>query len=172
MNALIAQHAQHIRFRPSTRIHIYRGREWGFTLIEVLAVIVLLGAVSVLTLSGLSRADDQARLQRLASALQQLDRLARIECGTHGSLQLIVDEVDRHFLVRDIDSETALQQEELPDGAVIAMHDRKNNPLEVIDVSRSGRSVDYVVHITLGGHERGWSIAGLTGLIVEEGQRD
>lgn len=155
-------------FRGRGRSFPFRGRGRGVTLVEMLAVLVMLSAVGVLTLSGLGRADEQARLHRFAAQVQRLDQLARMECAQQGMVELAVDHEHNRIVLRDVDPDVVMRDFSIPTGVTLEMCNAAGKSIHTVTINRPGRSVDYSVQAKTDGHKRSWSVAGLTGFIMRE----
>ena len=138
----------------------------GFTLIEVLAVIVILSIVAGVATVGLASATDSARLAGAVSQWRDLDARARLFSRTTGP---VVMNLNRdHTMVRlfVVESGELLSQVELP--PEVTGHFRTDQPTDAIVFDRTGGSPDYKVQMnTVDGIVR-WHVYGLTGLVRED----
>lgn len=130
----------------------------GYTLIEVLAVVALLGLVAVLVAPSLTRAvmtDPVARGARLA---RDADRAARQHAVGQGAVLSLRD----GRLVTTVAKEP-IASTPMPDGTTVRWRAVDDTPLEAVAFDRGGRSVDLLVEISSPTQQRRYRILGLTG---------
>ena len=137
----------------------------GFTLIEVLAVIVILSIVAGVATVGLASATDSARLAGAVSQWRDLDARARLFSRTTGP---VVMNLNRdHTMVRlfVVESGELLSQVVLP--PEVTGHFRTDQPTDAIVFDRTGGSPDYEVQVKTVDSIVRWYVYGLTGLVKE-----
>ena len=137
----------------------------GFTLIEVLAVIVILSIVAGVATVGLASATDSARLAGAISQWRDLDARARLFSRTTGP---VVMNLNRdHTMVRlfVVESGELLSQVVLP--PEVTGHFRTDQPTDAIVIDRTGGSPDYEVQVKTVDSIVRWYVYGLTGLVKE-----
>ena len=133
----------------------------GFTLIEVLAVIVILSIVAGVATVGLVSATDSARLAGAISQWRDLDARARLFSRTTGPV--VMDLNRDHTIVRlvVVESGERLSRIELPPD--VTGHFRTDRPTDAIVFDRTGGSVDYEVQMHTDDGVVRWHVYGLTG---------
>lgn len=145
--------------------------ERSFTLIELLAVIVLLGLISGVGLVSLGSADGMARRHQFDAALQALDREARLRARIEGGTLLLIDEDDQDaMVVRLVATNSGEELKRLTlTPQSIEYRDPGGELLEEIRFDAVGRSVDFVVTRRDGDEARQWQVAGVSGWWRQEG---
>lgn len=141
-------------------------RRGGLTLIETLAVVVLLGITAATTLTHLSGATDSARLREAGAIVRDADARARLLAQSEGPLFLELDADRGAVSVRDPGGRVLLARE-LPARVRVEAVDENSQPIEQIVIDARGRSGDYTIVATLGDRRDAWRVAGLTGWIEE-----
>ncbi len=142
-----------------------RNRGRALTLIELLAVIVIMSLVAGLATTGLAAASDQARLRAAAADWRTLDAHARLLARSGEPVVMIVDEDAREGRLQAVKSGERLASLVLPPGVDV---DVSGEPDEgPVTFERSGRSRDYAVALLVDGRQVGWQVYGLTGYVVE-----
>jgi prepilin-type N-terminal cleavage/methylation domain-containing protein len=137
----------------------------AFTLIELLAVLVVLGmAVSVAAL-GLSSRSVEAQLSDAVSSIASLDASARVLARKGHVTELRYDDTDGRLQLIDRCCEDAVSIERLlPDRITLETWERPaGTPVESVIVDSRGQSVDYQVRVSSGELSMALTFAGLTG---------
>ena len=149
-------------FPPQANIRWERS---GFTLIEVLAVVVLLAVISTLSIAGLSSTSAGASLMRLKAECRNLDAHARLAAQSSGKPMTIQHKQDANLieLLEDTDSER-LSIVSWPAALTLRM-EIGGVPASTVVLDRLGRSPDYSFIILRDQHESRLDIAGLTGAV-------
>lgn len=156
--------------------------ERAFTLIEMLAVVVLLGLISSVAVVSLVRADDAGSLQSARWGFANLNAQARLAARTEGSA-IVISATDNGS--RIVANSTSLPEGgwsasfDLPRATFIRFFDGQgtgSRSLDALYVDRAGRSADATIEIVRGSKEsERWELCGLTGqftrLEAEEGNR-
>ena len=144
------------------------GGAGGFTLLEVLAVVVILSLVASAAMMGLSSANDEAVMRAARSVLQELDAKTRLysraghrvslRVGESGAIEVREHGSDRNRIAfTAVSAQIQLTLQEVDSGET------------VIQFDRLGRSPDYrVVLQSAAGMER-WHVCGLTGWFSKAG---
>jgi prepilin-type N-terminal cleavage/methylation domain-containing protein len=146
--------------RSTTR----RSYERAFTLLEVLAVIVLIAVATAAVATGFSGAVGMARLRQSAATMQDLDRKARLAAITEGAVRLLVDNSEpAQATVWRLGAHESLFRATFPPGVAVRLSDASGAPLDGVWFDSRGRSLDYAVTCSLGSAGFGWTVAGLTG---------
>lgn len=142
----------------------WRPRSWtprAFTLIETLAVIVLLALIGTMIGTGLVHADDSGRFSATVAMIRDTDGLARMHARTAG----------RAVVMRLLSDPARLQLAQYEDEPLAERAVPKRIQVQIsannIVFDRSGRSIDYIVEISAGELRRRLEIRGLTGWITE-----
>ncbi len=142
-----------------------RNRGRAFTLLELLAVIVIMSLVAGLATTGLAAAGDQARLRAAAADWRTLDAHARLLGRSGEPVVMVVDEDAGEIRLDAVKSGGRLAGLALPPGVEVEVTGEPGDGPLTFD--RTGRSRDYAVTLGLGGRQLGWEIYGLTGYVVE-----
>lgn len=137
----------------------------AFTLIETLAVIVIVSLVTGIATVGLAAASDSARLRGAAAHWRDLDARARLFSRSLGPIVMSVDNQRNAVTLHSVGSNERLTAVLLPDGVWGRVG--ANPPTESIVFDRLGRSVDYDVEVRTAQRVIQWRVWGLTGLITE-----
>ena len=147
--------------RASTR----RVASRSFTLIELLAVIVIItltaGTVSV----GLVSANTSAQLQTAVSQWRDLDARARTLSRTLGPIIMRLEARRSLVQLSLLGSDERLAEITLPKNVSARL--ATDRPTATIIFDRLGRSPDYDVRLTLENRVIAWHVCGLTGYIME-----
>ena len=145
------------RFHPDARN--------GLTLLELLAVIVLLAMIAGTLAVNLATVDESASLRASAGQWQEMDRRARLLARTGQSSTII--EVHQQLqgstliTLRQVGSDDVISRLELAPGTSVDVE-----PVgTAITFSRSGASIDYGVRLQHADTSStiAWSVHGLTG---------
>ncbi len=142
-----------------------RGCRPTFTLIELLAVIVIVSLVAGIATVGLASASESAQLHATAAECRDLDGRARLFSRSLGQVVMSLNSERNSVMLHVTDSKELLSEVTLPDGASGQIH--VGTPNKTIAFDRLGRSVDYEVQLQAGEHLIRWRVYGLTGLIGE-----
>ena len=137
----------------------------AFTLIEVLAVIVIVSMVAGIATVGLAAASDSAQLRAAAAQWRDLDARARLFSRSLGPVVMSVDDQSNAVTLHSVGSIERLTAVVLPDGVWGRL--RVDPPAQSIVFDRLGRSVDYDVEVRTAQRVIRWRVFGLTGLITE-----
>jgi prepilin-type N-terminal cleavage/methylation domain-containing protein len=135
----------------------------GLTLIELLAVVVILSMVAGVATVGLSATSDAAGLRAALAGWQDLDARARISARSGGPVTLALDQEQNALVLRR--GAEHLAEFQLPQG--VTVHVESSGRPDRIEIDRHGRSIDYEVAITLGERVTRVSVRGLTGVFLE-----
>ncbi|MDQ7014618.1 MAG: prepilin-type N-terminal cleavage/methylation domain-containing protein [Planctomycetota bacterium] len=134
----------------------------GFTLIESLAVVVLLALVVGVVAASLAPAADRAAMDRAASAVLDADARARAIARRGEPVELRV--ADGSVWVRLAQHAPALVTRQLPAATTIELTSTvSGTPLGVIRFDARGRSPDYIFTVHSGERSTRTLVAGLTG---------
>lgn len=138
----------------------------GMTLLELLAVLVVLSLLAAYGASGLARMHEHSDARTVAAALRDLDargrlaaqsgRVCRLDVASDGLLRLLLHPTD------DVIAEVTL-----PGRAVVSLHRSSGEATTTIEFDRTGCSIDYRVVVRRGDHMETWSVSGLTGSMLE-----
>lgn len=141
------------------------GRSLAFTLIELLAVLVVLGMAVSVAAVGLSSRSAESRLSDAASSIAALDATARVLARKGRVTELVFDEAASMVLIVDRSAEEAPSIERvLPDGITLEAWQRPSGtPIDRLVVDARGQSADYQVRVSSGAASVTVRFAGLTG---------
>lgn len=142
----------------------------AFTLIETLAVVVLLGIIASVATVSLAGASDQAGLQQTIAAVREADVRARLVARSGAATSLGMP-ASRDSIVL---AASGGDRREFQAGNELRVHmlDSQGEPLQLVHVDTRGRSVDYAVLIQGPSHTATVTFAGLTGWsTIQQGPR-
>ena len=140
-------------------------RPAAFTLIELLAVIVIVSLVAGVATMGLAATSDAARLHAAAAQWRDLDAKARLFSRSLGPVEISLGDDGEEIQLHRLQSEELLSKLSLPPGMTGRIHAPGAPPSIVVD--RLGRSIDYEVELRSQERVVAWQVCGLTGLITE-----
>ncbi len=144
----------------------FRGR--GFTLIEMLAVIVILSLVAGTTLMNASAVTDDAAFRAAAAGVRDLDARARM-FGRSGSPAMLMPTEQRDGLVLNgMGKGDVLAFVTMPAGVTIHLNTEGANE-EVIGFDALGRSCDYAIVLHRADRVLTLQVCGLTGQVLRTG---
>lgn len=134
----------------------------ALTLIEALAVVVLIGIVTAAVGVGLGQRSADAELRSFAARCNELDARARLLAPTIGKgvLRLEVD-AERGIVMVRHEREPILVLE-VPHGVRLALLVGEIEHTFVV-IDRAGRSPDYELRLGVADQSHRWRIHGLTG---------
>lgn len=141
----------------------FRGR--GYTVLELLAVIVIMALAAGFMLPSLASADDSAQCKAIAAKLRDLDHKARLLARSEGRVDLMFDDDRRAFILREHDSSQQLMSVAVERDATLELTTDSTDQIVVFD--RTGRSADYAFAVTSGAHRAAFRVTGATGLLTE-----
>lgn len=137
----------------------------AFTLIEVLAVIVIISMVAGVATIGLAAASESARLRAAAAQWRDLDARARLFSRSLGPVVMSVGDQSNAVTLQSVESNELLTAVVLSDG--VWGRFGADPPTESVVFDRLGRSVDYDVEVRTAQRVIHWRVWGLTGLFTE-----
>lgn len=137
----------------------------GFTLLEMLAVVAILGVVAATLAPSLAGTSKRGTGYAARAALLELDAQARIHSRRQGPVELVAGE--SNVTLKDLRTGREVKTLELEPGVHVNIEIEADSPRLVFD-SR-GCSPDYRIHLKFGGlDEESWRVLGLTGWAVKE----
>ncbi len=141
----------------------------GFTLLEMLAVVAILGLVAATLAPSLAGSTKRGTVYTARAALLELDARARIHSRSQGPVELVVGESS--VTMKDLRTGRELTTLELDSGVWVDFK-IEADPQRLVFDSR-GCSPDYRIQLKFGPlDEESWMVLGLTGWAVkEEGNR-
>ena len=140
-------------------------REGGLTLIEVLAVIVIVSLVAGVATMGLASTTHDARLRAAAAHWRDLDAKARLFGRTLGPVVMTLNADRTAVRVHVNGSDELLTKVVLPVGVTGRITAEPGTDAILFD--RLGHTVDYEVRLAEADRTVAWQVHGLTGLIQE-----
>ena len=149
-----------------------RASSRGFTLIEVLAVVLLLSMVAGMLTVHVGRVSDSARFRAAGARLVDFDARARLFARSEGPVLLAVGDGGQELTLSQAQTGEPLLRVDLHEGTSVALKVEPRQSWVLID--RLGRNVDYELELTRGERMSRWRIAGASGWIepVAEGEGD
>jgi len=134
------------------------------TLIEVMAVTVLMAMVAAMAMVSLGAADGGARMLSAVARMKDLDFRGRLLARTSGeAARLAIDPEHNRIMLRQVGSDTLIADEHLSVTVVFnADHDRA---IQSIQFDRFGHSIDYAIVMRREGRTIKLNVRGLTGVI-------
>lgn len=137
----------------------------GLTLIELLAVLIILGLTVSVAAVGLSSRTNEAKLADATSTLASLDATARVLARKGHLVELRFDPSGLSIELVDLCCETGITVERrLPSGLTLEIWEMPSGvPADRVRIDSRGQSDDYRVRISV--HDQAASVmfAGLTG---------
>ncbi|MFU8828755.1 MAG: type II secretion system protein [Phycisphaerales bacterium] len=143
----------------------------AFTVIELLAVVVILGLTAAVAGISLSGRSASAQLMEARSSLVSLDAAARIRANQSHTIQLLIDpEQSSLALVDQCCAGKEFARRHLSTQITIEAWDSHTQaPLRAIRYNARGHSTDYVVRISRENATTHIMFAGLTGWHTDAG---
>ncbi|MBA3708096.1 MAG: prepilin-type N-terminal cleavage/methylation domain-containing protein [Planctomycetes bacterium] len=136
-------------------------RNSGFTLLEILAVVVLLGVISGAGLTGLAHA---GRTDPIAQAIDALsDHGHMIRMSARGNAPISLELHDRGWRVGGRDD---LSNVTVPVGVSLEWCDETGTIIDHVLIDSHGRSADATIRCRQGQRQDTWCWLGLTGELV------
>ena len=141
-------------------------RRRGYTLIEVLAVVAILGLVAVAVSPSLARAVVTDPVARAARLVRDADRAARQQAAGCGAVMSMRDGRLLTTVANEVISTLTL-----PNTVSVAWSTDSGTPVESLSLDRGGRSIDVFIDIRSPTLTKRFRILGLTGawLALEPG---
>lgn len=141
------------------------GHAHGLTLIELLAVLVVLGLTVSIAAVGLYSRASEAKLSDATSTLASLDTSARVLARNGHLVELQFDPSARSIELVDLCCESSISVERrLPGGLTLEIwHMPQGIPTDRIRIDSRGQSDDYRVRISVQDQSSSIMFAGLTG---------
>ena len=143
-----------------------RERVPGFTLIEVLAVIVIISLVAGVCTVALASTAQSARLNAAAARWRDLDAHARLFARTVGPVTMSLNESATAVRLHRRGSQELASELRLPPGARGRLRADQSSDSVLFD--SFGRSVDYEVEMYTDDRLLKWRVLGMTGAIRSE----
>lgn len=133
----------------------------GFTLLELTAVVVLMGIVAAAVVPGFARRSDETVRRKLVAELIDLDARARLNASSSDACFLAMERTTNRILLTVIrtDESTVLDQVEIPDGILVALLSDEN----AVGFDQSGHTDPYGYEISAGNRVTRIRFHGLTG---------
>ncbi len=141
-----------------------RSSSRGFTLLEVLAVVVLLSMVAGTLTVHVGSVSDSARFRAAGARILDFDASARLFARSEGPVLLAVGVEGRGLTLSQVHTGEPLLRLDLGESASVVLAVEPRQSWVLID--RLGRSVDYEIKLTSGERSSHWKIAGVSGWIV------
>ena len=138
-------------------------RSCGLTLIETLAVIVIIAMVSAVGAVGLSQTSDAARLHATASRFEAFEMRARTLARREGSL---IVSAGRTLAAYEPGRAEPVLMLALQRASVRFSDPETGQDIDQITIDGAGRSIDYNAEVRVADLRRTLQIRGLTGLLV------
>jgi len=140
----------------------------GLTLLEVLAVVVIVSLVSAATMVGLASANDDAAFRAARACVHDLDVKARLLART-GTPVALTTTADQFLCIVGLgDSSVRLAHAAMPAQVAVDLTIGGENVPHVL-FDRLGRSDDYAVVMRTHNRTERWMTGGLTGWMLREG---
>ena len=147
----------------------------GFTLLEVIAVVVIASTASAVLLTSLVGADRHAATLGAISRWQDMDRRGRMFAQSDRRAMILrIDHEERVLSLHPTnanDNSAALSKFDLPSRLAITFVDGESQPLPHVEIDRVGRSIDYTAIFTIESSPIHRHVCGLTGWVVQKDER-
>lgn len=142
----------------------------AFTLVEMLAVVVLLGLAASLGAVGLASADSHARFERAVAIALDADAQARLLARGGAPVRMVLEPDERGSDILIVKSDSRVRELSLPHGVHVAWIDPESGALlSEIRYDTLGQSPEYLLRASDGDRTQVWRITGLTGWAEELG---
>ena len=146
----------------------FRGRRGrGFTLIEVLAVIVIISMAGGLTIVSLSSVSDAAAFRAASARSRELDGKARLFARTGTPVKLSATTDHDGLVVQTVGTGEVLATTSMPSEVTVylGMEDQQTR---AVTFDRSGRSADYRIILGRAESFTVLKVSGLTGAMFKQ----
>jgi len=152
--------------RRTGRAHVTpRRSRAGFTLLEMLAVVAILGLAAAVLAPSLAGSTQSGTGRAARAALLELDARARIHSRTHGPVELVAGA--GRVTLNDLRTGREVAALDLDAGVQVNFELEGDSRHLVFD--NRGCSPDYAIHLRAGDlEEESWRVLGLTGWAVKE----
>lgn len=139
----------------------------ALTLIEMLAVIVIMSLVASVATVGLNAADESSRMAQAGARMLEMDVRARLHArGLGESIQMAMNAESRSWQLRRSNGEM-LNEVSSPRGVWLEI-EIGHSPAIAIAFNRHGLSVDYSLIMRTAARVERWNVAGVTGWVERE----
>lgn len=139
----------------------------SFTLIETLAVIVVLSLIAGTAIVQLSAVNDGMLIESIASQIRDLDAKARLLSRTGEACQLSFNADSHSLILHGSSSAEAIASVHWPQHLRVEMQ-TDTDVATVIEFDRFGRSIDYTILLATDASVRTWRVAGLAGYFTAQ----
>jgi competence protein ComGC len=146
----------------------FRGRGRALTLIELLAMIVIISMAAGVVMVNLSSMSDSAAFRAGAAAVRDLDARGRLSGRTGAPAALMATMEHDGLILRSQAPGEAIGHASMPSGMTVHLRTVDSGDMS-IRFDAFGRSADYDIILRRGERLVIWRIAGLTGCVVEKG---
>jgi prepilin-type N-terminal cleavage/methylation domain-containing protein len=139
----------------------------GFTLIEMLAVIVLISTIAAIGSVSLVAGGEQARLHEAIAHLKSMDATGRLLGRSGSPTVLVVNDSHAEFLLKD-SQDNVRDLATLPRGWTGVLESAEERQIKV-EFDTIGRSCDYSIQLRHDTNQRvvALQVCGLTGWVTE-----
>jgi len=141
----------------------------GFTLIEVLAVVVLLGLTAVTLAPSLGPTRELFEARAIREQLRDLDARARLLARTSGPVALAVTHGGHRVLLLETPSGRTVEQVDLGRDRELRLYAPES--VSSIPFTSAGCSPDYQVVLREGREKDAWKVSGESGWVIEREKR-
>ncbi len=142
-----------------------RAAPFGLTLVEVLAVVLILSLAAGLATFSLAASSEAARLHAAISQWRDLDARARLHGRIREAVTMSLNDEGTAVRLHAIGSPEPLALVELPAGFTGQV--RADPDGDSVTFDRRGRSADYQVELIVGNRTMRWQVLGISGLVEE-----
>ncbi|WP_339911638.1 prepilin-type N-terminal cleavage/methylation domain-containing protein [Symmachiella dynata] len=156
-----------------------RPTSWGFTLVELLVVIVVIGLLASLAMTRLGGVTNRARLQAEVARISALDSALRTQAARRAEPATLRLDLETGLIERLSGSDERMSRSvelgrTVQISRVLTAMRETNGGRITVDYSRQGSSETFAIELTSTGGEVTWLMfAGLTGQVTQmEEQRD
>tara|TARA_R110002072_G_C7977582_1_gene535731 strand:+ start:9140 stop:9598 length:459 start_codon:yes stop_codon:yes gene_type:complete len=118
----------------------FHRKDLGYTLVELLVVMLLLGLMAAMTAPNLFATSQRAKQEKLVAELIDLDTRARVLSGRHDMCLIRFSENQSQIQLVVVNEDLmVIQRVQIPDYATAEF----NRAIDTIEFDRLGRSKDY-----------------------------
>lgn len=111
------------------------GRQAGFSLIELVLVLTIIGAATIITISAFNTTDDSQKVQEQVNNMNALSGAIRHMFNTQGSYEGLTNTV----ILRSV---AFPEQMRVPNSTTLIKHGWANDGIDVIDINELGTASD------------------------------
>lgn len=146
------------------RTFCHQNKRFGFTLVEMLVVLVLMGLIAASVAPNLAGTTKRTQTDRLIADLIDLDARARLLSGKHRMCYFEYDETYHQIELFVVDQDVeSIQVVDIPEFALLSFEQNRGQGQMAITFNRLGQTDEYQYTLTIDEDIFHIAINGLTG---------